>query len=126
VSITAHREAVESLLTAANARVGSPTYPMTTVFIDAGPGATETRRQSSDYAARDFLVHTNVDALSREQREALLDRVMSIENARPVVPGRVCDPLTVQASMSPDPNRDLADREVWTASVIWRLRSYAA
>lgn len=126
MSIPAHRLAVEALLSSLNAKPNATTYPMTVVHIDGGPGTAEARRQTSDYAARDFMVHTNVHGLDRDQCEALLDRVMGLENARPVVTGRVCDPLTVQASRNPTEDTDLADRDVWTASVIWRLRSYAA
>lgn len=124
MSITAHRAALEALLAGLNARVDAPTYPRTIVHIDAGPGWDDSRRMTADYAAREYLVHTNVHAVSKPQCEALLDRVMGLEGLRPVVAGRLCDPLTVYMQRGPTNDPDLPDSAVWSASVVWALRSY--
>lgn len=124
--ITEHRKAVEALLAGLNARVDAAVYPRTVVHIDAGPGWEPARRQTTDFAARSFLVHTNVHAVTKEQCEALLSRVMGLENDRPVVAGRLCDPLTVYIHNGPTDDPDLPDEAVWSASVVWQLRSYLA
>ena len=124
--LTEHREAVEALLVAAGVNLAASSYRVVT-HIDGGPGADDDRRGSGGFGARDFLVHTNIHAQDKGQAEAVLDRVMSIETRRPVVEGRLCDPLTVYIAANPaNENDDLVSRDVWSASVVWRLRSYAA
>lgn len=124
MSITAHMEAVESLLAGMNARVDSKEYPYTTVHVTPGEG--RARRMCADFTARHYLVHTNVSGIDKRQANALLDRCLGLEGLRPVVAGRFCDPLTVFASSPVRNEEELPDRTVWFGSIVWSLTSYAA
>lgn len=124
MSIAAHLEAIESLLASVNARVDADDYPYTVVHVTPGEG--RARRMSADFTARHYLVHTNVSGVSKGQANALLDRCLGIEGARPVVAGRFCDPLTVFASSPASNEHALPDRSVWSGSIVWSLTSYAA
>lgn len=124
MSISEHVAAIESLLSDLNARVDEDNYPYTQVHITPGEG--RARVMSSEFTARHYLVHTNVSAVAKGQANALLDRCMGLEGQRPVIAGRLCDPLTVWASSPASDEHALPDRTVWFGSIIWRLTSYAA
>ena len=125
--IEAHKDAIEALLTAEGVNLTRGVYPYAVVHLTAGAGSKSSRRMSTTYGASDFYVYVNVHAEGLTSCYRHLDRVNRIENATPVVADRRCDPLAPHIiSNIPHVDDDRADREVWTGTITWLLRSHAA